>query len=199
MLTRCRNPNTITYSNYGGRGIRVCERWTNSFMAFYEDMGEPLAGMTLERNDVDGDYCPENCRWATRKEQARNTRRNKFVEFNGERKTVAEWAEIYGLNPINLNKRLRRGCPVHIALTSPNRPDGTRLLLTRKQQAILEFVRSGPKRVTAIVQAIGRSRHCTDQAVAALVKSGFAERVDVGVYAITEAGIAAVMPLTLDR
>lgn len=78
MRTRCTNPKTKRYPDYGGRGIRVCAPWMADFAAFLADMGEKPNGMTLDRRDNDGDYEPGNCRWATRDEQARNTRQTKL-------------------------------------------------------------------------------------------------------------------------
>lgn len=94
MKDRCYNENNVNYHNYGGRGIKVCDRWKNSFENFLEDMGpKPSTKHSLDRQKGDQDYCRENCRWATAKEQGRNTRRNVILEFNGQSMTLPEWAE----------------------------------------------------------------------------------------------------------
>lgn len=92
MKGRCNNPNDKKFADYGGRGIRVCDRW-KSFENFLEDMGEAPDGMSIDRVDNNGHYSPENCRWATQKEQARNTRRNIFLTINGETLCAMEWSE----------------------------------------------------------------------------------------------------------
>jgi len=96
MMQRCANPANAKYPIYGGRGIKVCERWLE-FGNFLEDMGEPKAGLSIDRIDVDGGYEKENCRWATAKEQANNTRVNVIVELDGERMTLKQAAEKAGV------------------------------------------------------------------------------------------------------
>jgi hypothetical protein len=118
MRSRCENPNDKGFHNYGGRGIRVCERW-QAFPVFYEDMGDPPPGMSIDRIDNDGDYEPGNCRWATVVEQGRNRRTNRLVTFNGQTKCVTAWAEESGLTATCLLQRLKRGWAVELALTAP--------------------------------------------------------------------------------
>jgi hypothetical protein len=83
MLRRCYTPTTKQFSDYGGRGIRVCERWRHSYANFIADMGPRPEGLTLDRRDNDGDYTPDNCQWTTRKRQQRNQRCAKVVTIGG--------------------------------------------------------------------------------------------------------------------
>lgn len=119
MLDRTTNPKNHRYPDYGGRGIAVCERW-KSFQGFAEDMGPTFSPeLTLERIDNDRGYEPGNCRWATVIEQARNKRTSHFVTFRGHTKTIAEWAELLGLNYDTVRGRLtKQGWSVERTLTA---------------------------------------------------------------------------------
>lgn len=108
MRTRCHNPNFIGYAMYGGRGITVDKKW-NSFEVFLNDMGCCPKGYWLDRENNNLGYGPNNCRWATPTEQARNTRRNKFLTLNGQTLTVAEWSEKTGINQSTLHTRMKIG------------------------------------------------------------------------------------------
>jgi len=121
MKRRCYNPNVVSYPRYGGRGIKVCDRWCNSFEAFYEDMGPRLSpSHSLDRIDNDGDYEPGNVRWTTPIEQARNTCRNHLITFNGDTLTLAEWSERTGIDAGTILARLDQyGWSVEQALTTP--------------------------------------------------------------------------------
>lgn len=111
MRSRCRNPNNPYFRNYGGRGIAICDRW-ESFRAFAEDMGPRPEGHTMDRIDNDGDYTPENCRWASKRDQARNQRKTLFVEIDGERHCVQDLADRYGVAPSTITRRLKNGVPL---------------------------------------------------------------------------------------
>ncbi len=109
MKARCNNEKDTGYKNYGGRGIKVCERWINSFENFYEDMGgRPEGNYSIERKDNNGNYCKENCYWATKKEQANNRRSNRLIEYNGEIHSLSEWESKLNLNRGDLKRRLNR-------------------------------------------------------------------------------------------
>ena len=111
MKTRCYNKNTEQYSEYGGRGISICERWRNSFEYFLEDMGErPSLKHTLDRYpDMNGNYEPGNCRWATWQEQIRNRRNSVTLEIDGVKRPMPEWCEIYKINWFTIRDRLKKG------------------------------------------------------------------------------------------
>jgi hypothetical protein len=117
---RCGYKKGEHYARYGGRGIRVCERWMK-FENFFADMGEPPPGMTIERKNNDGPYSKGNCRWATAKEQARNRSNNRMVTFRGVAKCLSEWAAEMGLRVDTVWGRLARGWSVEKALTTPAR------------------------------------------------------------------------------
>lgn len=123
MLQRTGNPNSPDYPRYGGRGIAVCERWM-SFENFAADMGSTFRdGLTLERIDVNANYSPENCTWATRAEQQRNRRNNRTLTWRGQTMILAAWEESLGLKPGRLSDRLRRGWSVERALTTGADPE----------------------------------------------------------------------------
>ena len=118
MRARCEKPTDVNYRNYGGRGIRVCERW-QSFEAFVEDMGDRPKGRTIDRMDVNGDYEPSNCRWATRLEQGFGRRDNQWLTHDGRTQRLIDWARELGLLPSSLCCRIRRGWPLEKALSTP--------------------------------------------------------------------------------
>lgn len=120
MKQRCSNPNNRAYHNYGGRGITVCQRWL-TFENFLADMGERPEHRSLDRIDNDRNYEPGNCRWATKRQQENNTRRNVILEYQGTKKTVTEWARALGICPSTLRLRLWRGWDTERALSHPAR------------------------------------------------------------------------------
>ncbi len=120
MIQRCTDPNTKSWSHYGGRGIAVCERWLR-FENFLADMGErPTPQHTIERINNNGDYAPENCKWATRDEQARNKQNTVLLTSSGKTMCMAQWAAEVGLNAQTLWKRLARGWSVEDAIRRPS-------------------------------------------------------------------------------
>lgn len=118
MKKRCLNPNDASYKNYGGRGIKVCERWM-SFLNFYADMGEPpQAGMDIDRRDNNGHYEPSNCRWVTRLVNANNCRSNVLVVVDGAKMSVSEAARAIGVRPNTLHRRIANGLDLSKALNT---------------------------------------------------------------------------------
>jgi len=123
MRDRCGNERDAAYKNYGGRGIRVCQRWEDSFEAFLADMGRrPSPNHSIDRINNDGDYEPGNCRWATRKEQLDNRRPSKklvMVTYAGREISLSELARLTGKPRMFLWWRLRKGWPVQEAVDLP--------------------------------------------------------------------------------
>lgn len=129
MRARCLRPTAANYGRYGGRGIAICDRW-NDYAVFLSDMGrKPTPAHSLDRIDVNGNYEPANCRWATPRQQANNRRVSVFVTAHGLTMTVAEWARETGLQDATIRQRLVRGWPPEDALyRSPRRTRVARLV-----------------------------------------------------------------------
>jgi hypothetical protein len=120
MNKRCHDQNNPSYGRYGGSGIAVCQKWRDSFEAFYADMGERPAGTSLDRYpNKQGNYEPGNCRWATLEEQGRNKTNNAVVAVGGIEKCVAEWAKLHGISRHVVRERLRLGWTPERAFTTP--------------------------------------------------------------------------------
>lgn len=121
MKSRCHNPKSQRYELYGGRGIEVCEEWRNSFETFYEwaIANGYKDGLTIDRIDVDKDYRPDNCRWATVKQQQNNRRNNRLIEYNGETRTLHEWSDKLNIKYGTLHYRLKAGWSIEKAFSTP--------------------------------------------------------------------------------
>ena len=125
MRERCNTKSCSTYKNYGARGIKVCSEW-NDYLAFKEwALSNGYTDeLTIDRINVNGNYEPDNCRWATYKVQSNNTRHNHYISYKDETRTISEWADLLGVKPYLINNRLRRGWAVEDALFMP--PNSTK-------------------------------------------------------------------------
>ena len=137
MRQRCLNPKDHAFHHYGGRGIFVCERWKD-FWSFISDMGERPDGYWLDRVDNNGPYSPDNCRWASPKQQNRNRRDTIYVEFNGELVPLSDLADMHGVSPAAARGRLRNGYPMEVVLLPKVLPRGD----AKKANAASAAVRS---------------------------------------------------------
>jgi hypothetical protein len=116
MINRCERPKTKNYADYGGRGIKVCDRW-HSFENFYADMGERPNRSSIERIDNNGNYEPSNVRWANRVDQANNKRNNRLLTYNGQTKSISQWASELGITFHAIERRIKNGWSIEKALT----------------------------------------------------------------------------------
>lgn len=125
IFQRCENQRSKAWNDYGGRGIRVCDRW-RSFELFMADVGtRPSTRHSLDRYpNNNGNYEPSNCRWATKKEQARNRRSGHLIEVNGIERPLIEWAELFNVLPETIHSRLRSGVSPSVAVSTPPRRNG---------------------------------------------------------------------------
>jgi hypothetical protein len=122
MRTRCLDEGHHSYRNYGARGITICERWLESFEAFFEDMGpKPSPKHEIERVDNDGPYSPENCVWATHGQQMANTRATRLLTVNGQTLPIKVWARTTGINPATLYSRINAGVAPEFAIIPPRK------------------------------------------------------------------------------
>ena len=124
MKSRCYNKNSKRYKNYGGRGIRICDKWLDKEKGFINFYNWALKNgyrddLTIDRIDVNGNYEPSNCRWITNSEQQNNKRNNHYILYNNEKHTLAEWSKIYKINESTLDSRIRNGWDIEKSLTTP--------------------------------------------------------------------------------
>lgn len=122
MKQRCTNPNNSAYKNYGGRGITICQEWIDDFLNFYNwaIANGYRDDLSIDRINNNKGYYPENCKWATKKQQARNRRNNHLITYNGETHCISEWAEIFNINEKLLAERLRTGYKFETAIKNKN-------------------------------------------------------------------------------
>lgn len=159
MIERTTNPKNKSYSNYGGRGIEVCDKWRDDFQAFYDwamnngyDENASKGDCTIDRIDVNGNYCPENCRWVGMDVQAKNKRKLQ-IEYNGEKHSVEEWADITGLKISTIYKRINCGWEIKDVLsvkTGMKREEKCRKLVYKGEEKTLrewEDLKGIPKRL----------------------------------------------------
>lgn len=120
MKSRCLNTNDTNYSNYGGRGITICNEWINSFEQFYKDLGKkPNNKYTLERIDTNGNYVKNNCKWSTRQNQSNNRRNTKFITYKNKTKPLTIWCAELNIKPSTIRGRLRKGLSIEDAFETP--------------------------------------------------------------------------------
>ena len=156
MLTRCRNSKFIKWKDYGGRGIKVCQRWQDSFLAFLEDVGKCPEKHSLDREDSNKDYEPGNCKWSTQAEQMRNTRRNRLLEHNGKIQCLTDWAIECGSTFAAFYHRIERGWTIEEVITGSRLHDPEIIEFQGKAQSITAWSKDTGIPAPTIRSRIGR-------------------------------------------
>lgn len=139
MMYRCYNEDNHVYKYYGGKGIRICDEWTESFDNFYHWalLNGYREGLSIDRINVNGNYSPENCRWATMKEQARNRTNTVLVEYNGKKMTLREWSEELNISLSTITKRKHNGySDKEIIEGKPKRKRGANIYLQYNEESL---------------------------------------------------------------
>lgn len=160
MKTRCYNPNRPEYAHYGGRGIVVCDEWKNDFLAFYRDMGtRPSKLHSIDRIDVNGNYGPGNCRWATPWEQNRNQRTNKWVNWHGRTLLLEELCVQRGVSYSTVRYRLKVGMDLRAAVCTPLTRRSVRATHCANGHSLDDaYIRNGRKRCRICRRALDAAR-----------------------------------------
>jgi hypothetical protein len=167
MLSRCLNPNHPKYAGWGGRGIKVCDAWQASFMAFYADVGpRPAEGYSIDRRDNDGHYEPGNVRWVKRIVQQQNTRQNVFLTSNGETLCLREWSRRVGVCHNTIARRMAEGLSPAECLASKRKVPAAKRKLSAEDVAAIRIAVASGEMVTHIARrfsvAHGTIRHIRD-------------------------------------
>lgn len=160
MMERCETKTHHAYHHYGGRGIRVCERW-RKFSNFFDDMGIRPDGLSLERIDNNGNYEPSNCRWDTQNNQANNRRGNRFITVNGVTKTVSQWSASIGISPQSLNARIKSGMSPEQAVSMIPKPP-VKLRLNETELTIKEWAAKLGITIAVIYSGLRMGKPITD-------------------------------------
>ena len=128
IIQRCTNPNDSNYHRYGGRGITVCPEWWYDFAQFFKDMGpQPSPKHTVDRIDSNGNYCKDNCRWATQEEQQNNRRDNVLITYGGETKTTSQWAKQFNIERRIVADRFKAGQDLEMVFSTKSLKTGKRV------------------------------------------------------------------------
>lgn len=189
MKQRCYSPTNPGYLNYGGRGIQICDRWRTDFATFKADMGPRPKNTSIERLDNNGNYCPENCVWATREVQSRNRRTSVYITFKGKTQTLVDWAKEQDLSHSLISHRLKIGWTTEEALTTrPNTRRITHRLLTYNGQT--KPLSIWAKEVNVSPSAI-RARLAQGQSVADALSTPSRNRVRNGQQISNKAGVSS--------